>query len=96
MEAQEALYGAESLDDPEGTVGRTLGEHPERKLVEQMDLKAAIAALPEREQKILLLRYFRDMTQQQIAERLGMSQVQVSRMEKKIMVQLRLELQENA
>ena len=96
MEAQEALYGTESLDDPEGTVGRTLGEHPERKLVEQMDLKAAIAALPEREQKILLLRYFRDMTQQQIADRLGMSQVQVSRMEKKIMVQLRLELQENA
>lgn len=96
MEAQEAMYSVESLDDPEGAAGRVAGDHSERSLVEHMDLKAAIASLPKREQTILILRYFRDMTQQQIADRLGMSQVQVSRMEKKIMVQLRSEMQENA
>ena len=96
MEAQEAMFGMESLDDPEGTVGRTAGDHPEYQLVEQLDLKAAIASLPEREQKLLLLRYFRDMTQQQIAKCLGMTQVQVSRMEKKIMCKLRSEMKENA
>ena len=96
MEAQEAMFGMESLDDPEGTVGRTAGDHPEYQMVEQLDLKAAIASLSEREQKVLLLRYFRDMTQQQIAKCLGMTQVQVSRMEKKIMCKLRSEMKENA
>ena len=95
MEAEEAMYGMESLDDPEGTVGRTLGEHRETELVEQLDLAAAIASPPVQEQKVLLLRYFRDMTQQQIADRMGMTQVQVSRMEKKIMGQLRSEMKEN-
>ncbi|MBQ6686705.1 MAG: sigma-70 family RNA polymerase sigma factor [Firmicutes bacterium] len=94
MEAQDAMFGMESLDDPEGIVSRTLGEHPERELVEQLDLSTAIASLPEQERKILLLRYFRDMTQQQIADRMGMSQVQVSRKEKKIMEHLRSKMKE--
>ncbi|MBQ6949743.1 MAG: sigma-70 family RNA polymerase sigma factor, partial [Firmicutes bacterium] len=63
-------------------------------LVEQLDLSTAIASLPEQERKILLLRYFRDMTQQQIADRMGMSQVQVSRKEKKIMEHLRSKMKE--
>lgn len=96
MEAQEALYGMESLDDPDCTAGRTVqGSPPEDRIVEQLNLKNAIGHLTQREQKILLLRYFRDMTQQQIADRMGMSQVQVSRLEKKIMEQLRLEMKEN-
>ena len=97
MEAQEAMYGMESLDDPDCTAGRTApGGHPEDRIVEQLNLKEAIAGLPPKERKILLLRYFRDMTQQQIADCMGMSQVQVSRLEKKIMERLRVEMKENA
>lgn len=97
MEAQEAMYGMESLDDPDCTAGRTApGGHPEDRIVEQLNLKEAIAGLPPKERKILLLRYFRDMTQQQIADCMGMSQVQVSRLEKKIMERLREEMKENA
>jgi len=96
MEAQEALYGMESLDDPDCTVGRTAQSgRAEDRIVEKLNLKEAIEGLPQREQKILLLRYFRDMTQQQIADRMGMSQVQVSRLEKKIMERLRAEMKEN-
>jgi len=96
MEAQEAMYGMESLDDPESSAGWVTGEHPEERLVEQLNLKTAIASLPEKERKVLLMRYFRDMTQQQIADHMGMTQVQVSRLEKRIIDNLRAEMKENA
>ena len=95
MEAQEAMYGMESLDDPESGAKLISGGHPEEKIVEQLNLKSAISTLSDREQKVLLLRYYRDMTQQQIADRMGMSQVQISRMEKRIMGQLRSKMIEN-
>lgn len=95
MEAQEALYGMESLDDPDCAAGRTAQSGGlEERIVDRLHLKEAIGELSQREQKILLLRYFRDMTQQQIADRMGMSQVQVSRIEKKIMERLRKEMKE--
>ena len=47
-------------------------------------LRGAIEELPERERRIIVLRYFRDMTQSEVAERIGVSQVQVSRIESKI------------
>ena len=46
-------------------------------------------ALREKERLVILLRYYRDMTQQQIANRLGISQVQVSRIEKKALRKMR-------
>ena len=95
MEAQEAMYGIGSLDDPDLTAGRTMGEDREEQMVDHLSLRTAIASLPARERSVVLLRYYRDMTQQQIAERLGMSQVQVSRMEKRIMERLRIEMNEN-
>lgn len=48
-------------------------------------LKEAIESLNEREKLIVYLRYFRDQTQSEVANRLGISQVQVSRLEKKIL-----------
>ena len=48
--------------------------------------------MPPDWQKIVLLRYYRDMTQQEVANMLGLSQVKVSREEKKIMSFLRGEL----
>lgn len=54
-------------------------------MIERMLLKTAIEKLPERERKIVFLRYFRDMTQSEVARRIGVSQVQISRIENKIM-----------
>lgn len=48
-----------------------------------------ISDLPSRDRKIIILRYFRDMTQKDIAQELGVSQVQVSRLESKILAKLK-------
>ncbi len=56
----------------------------QEELIEHMQLKSAIDQLPERERKIIILRYFRDMTQSEVAEVIGVSQVQVSRIESKV------------
>ncbi|MFT4144518.1 MAG: RNA polymerase sporulation sigma factor SigF [Mobilitalea sp.] len=54
-------------------------------LVDKLALKEIIASLDEKEQEIIKLRYFKDRTQTDIAKELGISQVQVSRMEKRIL-----------
>ena len=62
------------------------------RISENIALGQAIARMPELWKKIVLLRYYRNMTQQQTADCLGLSQVKVSREEKKIMIFLRGEL----
>jgi RNA polymerase sporulation-specific sigma factor len=57
-----------------------------------MALREAIAKMNERWQKILILRFFRNKTQQQVADILGLTQVKVSREEKKIVEFLKKEL----
>ena len=52
-------------------------------------LKQVLEELPEDEKNLILLRYFREQTQMQVAKELGISQVQVSRTEKKILMRLR-------
>lgn len=61
-------------------------------LNDKISLGQAIKKMPPDWQKIVLLRYYRDMTQQEVANMLGLSQVKVSREEKKIMSFLRGEL----
>lgn len=58
-------------------------------IVEQVSLRAAIDSLPERERTVVLLRYFKNLTQDRAARVMGVSQVQVSRIEKKAMERLR-------
>lgn len=58
-------------------------------MINKLALKEIIATLDEREQEIIKLRYFKDRTQTDIAKELGISQVQVSRMEKRILKVLR-------
>ncbi|MBE6656178.1 MAG: sigma-70 family RNA polymerase sigma factor [Ruminococcaceae bacterium] len=60
--------------------------------LEKIALRAAIEKLPALKRKILLLRYFRDLSQVETARMLGLSQVKVSREEKKILLFLREEL----
>lgn len=62
------------------------------KLTDRIALGQAIARLPRDRQRLIILRYFRNMTQQQVADALGLSQVKVSREEKKILAALREEL----
>lgn len=61
-------------------------------LLNRMVLKELLATLTDKEQEIILRRYFYNETQSQIAKRLGISQVQVSRLEKKILRQMREKL----
>ncbi len=61
--------------------------------VDKFALKDIIDKLEERDKKIILMRYFYDKTQSEIAERLGVSQVQVSRLENKILENLRKKLE---
>lgn len=67
-------------------------EDKQEELLDSLLLKGAIEALPEREKKIIVLRYFRDMTQSEVAEKIGVSQVQVSRLESKIIREFRKKL----
>lgn len=94
LEAIESLSSVESLDNPLLTEGGSYVDEETRN-VDIMDLKTAISKLEERERQIIVLRYFKDMTQQQIAKVLGISQVQVSRIEKKVLKNMR-EKMENA
>lgn len=64
-------------------------------IVEQVALRSAIDALPQKERAVVLLRYFRNMTQDSAARVLGVSQVQVSRIEKRAMDRLRRTLEDN-
>ncbi|SFS92237.1 RNA polymerase sporulation sigma factor SigF [Marininema halotolerans] len=61
---------------------------------DKLALKEAINRLNERERLIVYLRFFKDQTQSEVAERLGISQVQVSRLEKKIIRRIRDEIDE--
>ena len=61
-------------------------------MIDVIELRTAISTLPEREKKVIMLRYFRDMTQAEVARMLGVSQVQVSRIENRIMEGFRKKL----
>ena len=62
---------------------------PDEKLTERIDLNNAMTALSEQERRLIELRYFKGLTQTVTAGMLGMSQVQVSRKEKAILLKLR-------
>ena len=61
-------------------------------LLDTLSLKKSLAELDSRDKKIILLRFFRDKTQSEIAKEMGISQVQVSRLENKILEKLRQKL----
>ena len=92
--AEVAAGPAESLQRETGEEGfsleQVLGDWgQEERLVESVALQSAIDALPEREGKVIALRYFHGMTQDSAARVLGVSQVQVSRLERRAMEELR-------
>lgn len=96
--AMEALRPAESLNavinendkNPVMLLDKIADEsRSEEKQIEKIALKQLISELSPREQKLISMRYFNGATQSSVADMLGISQVQVSRMEKKILENMR-------
>jgi RNA polymerase sigma-B factor len=110
MSEEEILEGLESANaysplsldapDPAGEVGAVieqLGDYDEAlsAVVDRETVKPLLDALDARSKRILLLRFFRNMTQSQIAEELGISQMHVSRLLSRTLSDLRAKLEEN-
>ena len=83
-------------DDDDASLTTTLGDVDANleKVLDVETLRPLLATLPERERTILLLRFFENMTQSQIAGRLGISQMHVSRLLTKTLTTLRSQAQE--
>lgn len=99
--ALEASGDIESLHKPvyqkEGQEIRLMDKLPqkeegEEKILDHILLKQLLSYLDKEERQLIYLRYFADQTQSQVGKQMGISQVQVSRMEKKILKNLREQL----
>lgn len=71
------------------SAGDSFEDVEKNRLLDRMLLKQLLEELPEKERTLIRMRYYEDRTQTQIAKEMGISQVQVSRMEKKILVRMR-------
>ncbi len=92
--AETATAATESIQRETGEEGFSLEDvltdtESEERMVERIALRQAIDALPQREQTVIRLRYFHGLTQQRVARVLDVSQVQISRIEKKAISMLR-------
>ncbi len=67
-------------------------KNSDEKIINNILLKQLIENLPERDKEIIKLRYFEDKTQSEVAKKVGLSQVQISRIEKKLLSYFRNEL----
>lgn len=101
VEPHEAVFALDSAKFPVSLYEKADEEHSQSLMdkiaskesveddLDKIVLKDAIAALDAREKKIVALRYYRDKTQSEVARVLGVSQVQVSRLENKIIEKLK-------
>ena len=92
--AEMATGSAESIQRQTGEEGFSLEDvlctdGMEEKLLERMALQEALARLNDKERLVIQLRYYHSLTQQRVAGLIGVSQVQVSRIEKKALERLR-------
>lgn len=89
-----SLYGSADYNDgnERELIEMLPAKDDQEELLDRMLLKGAIESLSERDRKIIVLRYFRDMTQSEVAEKIGVSQVQVSRIENRIIKEFRTKL----
>ena len=92
--AETATAATESIQKETGEEGFSLENvltdtESEERMLEKIALRQAVNALPQREQTVIRLRYFHALTQQRVAKVMDISQVQVSRIEKKAITMLR-------
>jgi len=97
MDASQSLISLnaqldESSPNSQSVIDKVICEDKSDQIIDKILLKEAINSLPVREKKLLLLRYYRGKTQSEVAEVLGVSQVQVSRIETKIIDKLKTKL----
>lgn len=91
LEAGDRLSNIDSLDrrQEEGQLQGEAAFYSSERETDFIMIKDVIRALRDRERLVILLRYYKDLTQQQIANRMGISQVQVSRIEKQAIQKIR-------
>lgn len=91
MDARHYLLSlSATVGDDDSKLGDKIAtEECEEENIDKLLLKDLINDLPSREKKVIVLRYFRDKTQSEIAQELGVSQVQVSRIENKVLQKLK-------
>ncbi len=92
--ATRSLNSAVGTDDGGIELGELIGEPDDQieSLADRQALHQLIKELPQREQRILSLRFFGNLTQSEIAERIGVSQMHVSRLLSRALSTLRAEL----
>ena len=83
-----------SIKEKEEKIIIEKNENPENNIVQRIMIKDALKKLDEKEKNIILLRYFKEKTQSEVAKIYGISQVQVSRLEKKILQKMREDIKE--
>ena len=90
-----SIYSVEGANDDERMLLEKISDNKDEynNLVDKMTLSELINNLDEREKKVVLLRYYKEQTQAQVGKILGITQVQVSRIEKKVLDKMRLKLE---
>ena len=98
MESKRALLSLDEKQDEKNPHSRTIMESVEEQgevenMLDSIVLKDIISSLPQRDKQIIALRFFLDKTQAEIAQKLGVSQVQVSRLECKILEKIKMKFE---
>lgn len=90
-----SIYSVEGANDDERMLLEKISDNRDEynNLVDKITLNELINNLDEREKKVVLLRYYKEQTQAQVGKILGITQVQVSRIEKKVLDKMRLKLE---
>ena len=94
VESMDAAANAENKDGKQMTVFEKIstGKNEEEIITNKMVINQLISELKDREKEIILLRFFKEKTQTEVAKILGISQVQVSRIERKILNEMKTKL----
>lgn len=90
-----SIYSVEGANEDERMLLEKISDNKDEynNLVDKITLNELINNLDEREKKVVLLRYYKEQTQAQVGKTLGITQVQVSRIEKKVLDKMRLKLE---
>ena len=90
----ESLFSGEDIGAAPLIAKTDNGTEGEGEIIDRIALSQALGSLPVRARQLIVFRYFQGRTQTQAAELLGISQVQVSRLEKKILGLMKKEMEE--
>lgn len=91
----DSIYSAEGTNEDERILLEKIADNKDEynSLVNKIAINEMIENLDEKEKQVVLLRYYREQTQAQVGKILGISQVQVSRIEKRVLDKMRLKLE---